>query len=245
MDGAARARKGRRARLTREERSEMRILSAHGLSGLQISQQLKRSSTAVYRVLSGQIGDGDCGNDYDFVSKEFKEQYAPLKKLSKRLKRDDDGMQSLSTSGGKQMEQRSSVSTSASRSMVKLPSSSSKEVDGSKYSSGPDYTARPVASSSRQRTDSEIDLDADIKPDNEKKPNVMPTIDEFLRNLDHDLSIIKGALEEQDLGTIEKLLAIAHWPDTELHGLVKEALPMLTVAQRYMLVKGMKKYDVV
>ncbi|KAG5640695.1 hypothetical protein DXG03_007493, partial [Asterophora parasitica] len=49
-------------------------------------------------------------------------------------------------------------------------------------------------------------------------------------------------LVSQDLGTIEKLLALADWPAAELHQLFQEALPRLTVPQRYILIKGMKKY---
>lgn len=241
-------RKGRRRRLTREERSQIRILSAHGRSVLQISEQLKRSSATVYKVLNGLYANSDQGNDYDFVSKEFKKQYSPLKPAHKRLRRDDEDATELTPSDRDEEVVRgrpmASTSTSVST-IVRLPPSALKKVHRSRGPSRTPRSTRPVASSSRQRTDSVIEFNANFQPNTEKKPSTVSSIDDFLANLDHNLSAVKGALEEQDLGTTQKLLAIAHWPNAELHELFKEALPTLTVAQRYMLVKGMKKYHIV
>ncbi|GLB34416.1 hypothetical protein LshimejAT787_0113000 [Lyophyllum shimeji] len=249
MDGPAptsSAKKGGRIKLTREERSKIRILSDHGLSGPQISEQSKRSFAAVYNVLNGRSGADDDGDDYDFVSKEFKEQFPPLQKAHKRRKTDHNVTQSASTHEEEGRRERRSPSTDGSLTVaIQSRPSSTKEVNRSKDSSGVRNAARPVASSSRQRAGLVIVLDPDIKPDTEVKPSALPTMDKFLASLDHDLTVIKGALEEQDLGTTEKLFAIAHWPDDELHKVLREGLPMLTVAQRYMLIKGMKKYDVV
>lgn len=63
---------------------------------------------------------------------------------------------------------------------------------------------------------------------------------DFLLHLDHDLSGIFDTLNDQDLGTPEKLFAIASWPEETLHRLFREMLPGITITQRFVLVRGLK-----
>lgn len=83
------------------------------------------------------------------------------------------------------------------------------------------------------------------------QPEVIEDVDDppqpvvkFLSSLDHDLTGVFKALEAQDLGTPEKLFAIAGWPEENLHRLFKEALPDITITQRFILVKGLKDHTV-
>ena len=64
---------------------------------------------------------------------------------------------------------------------------------------------------------------------------------EFLSNLEHDLSCLLPALAKQDLASPRKLFALSRWGEEDLHMLFKEALPNISVTQRFILVKGLKK----
>ncbi|KAF8055155.1 hypothetical protein FPV67DRAFT_1680714 [Lyophyllum atratum] len=86
-----------------------------------------------------------------------------------------------------------------------------------------------------------IALEASPKPEPDEMQAPHLDLHRFLANLEHDMSGIMEALIGQDLGTSEKLFALAEWPEDDLHRLFKEAVPQLTVAQRFMLVRGMKK----
>ncbi|KAF8076990.1 hypothetical protein FPV67DRAFT_1473502 [Lyophyllum atratum] len=86
-----------------------------------------------------------------------------------------------------------------------------------------------------------VDLESSPEPELQEIQPPLPDLHQFLASLEHNLSGIIDVLTEQDLGTSEKLFALATWPEDELHRLFKEAVPQLTVAQRFMLVKGMKK----
>jgi hypothetical protein len=67
-------------------------------------------------------------------------------------------------------------------------------------------------------------------------------VKQFLANLDHDLSFVHDALKKQRLGIATKLFPLTNFPDNELHELFKEALPDITVAERYILIKGLKQH---
>jgi hypothetical protein len=71
--------------------------------------------------------------------------------------------------------------------------------------------------------------------------NLETPVKKFLASLDHDLTFAHDALKKQRLGTANKLFPLANFPDLELHELFKEALPDITVAERYILIKGLKK----
>jgi hypothetical protein len=62
----------------------------------------------------------------------------------------------------------------------------------------------------------------------------------FLASLDHDLTFVLDTLKDQRLGTSNKLFALAKFSETELHELFREALPNITVAERFILIKGLK-----
>jgi hypothetical protein len=62
----------------------------------------------------------------------------------------------------------------------------------------------------------------------------------FLATLDHDLTFTHDALKKQRLGTANKLFSLGNFTDSELHELFREALPDITVAERYILIKGLK-----
>ena len=64
----------------------------------------------------------------------------------------------------------------------------------------------------------------------------------FLSGLEHDLTVVHGSLEKERLGTADKLFAIAGWSEDELHQLFKEALPEISIPERYILIKGLKKH---
>lgn len=64
----------------------------------------------------------------------------------------------------------------------------------------------------------------------------------FLASLDHDLTFIYKTLKKQRLGDKNKLFVLAKFSESELHNIFKEALPDITVAERYILVKGLKKH---
>jgi hypothetical protein len=68
------------------------------------------------------------------------------------------------------------------------------------------------------------------------------TVKRFLESLDYDLSFIYHTLKKQRLGDKKRLFALAKFSDPEMHSLFKEALPEITVAERYILVKGLKKH---
>ncbi|KAF8076959.1 hypothetical protein FPV67DRAFT_440340 [Lyophyllum atratum] len=290
--------------LTREERSKMRVLAAYGISGIDISRMLDRSSQSVYKILSGRAGSSDEGDDYDFVDAEFAAQYPPLMTSTNRS-------QLPSMRNKERTEARSVASASTSRSTTgsvaypPLKLEDSKEHkgqrDGTKKenllatiavtktetTSGSAHTKAPSGSTSRTprkgpytrrslspgvRDNSDlgdmcayyhqqkqtrpyalraagssrhraipIEIESSPEPELDEIQPPLPDLHQFLANLEHDLSDIMDALTEQDLGTHEKLFALASWPEDELHSLFKEALPELTVAQRFMLVKGMKK----
>ncbi|KAF8076979.1 hypothetical protein FPV67DRAFT_1649663 [Lyophyllum atratum] len=98
-----------------------------------------------------------------------------------------------------------------------------------------------AAGSSRHLLVPKLDLESSPEPEVDEIRSPLPDLPQFLANLEHDISGIMDALTEQDLGTHAKLFALASWPEDELHSLFKEALPQLTVAQRFILVKGMRK----
>jgi hypothetical protein len=58
----------------------------------------------------------------------------------------------------------------------------------------------------------------------------------------HDLSFIYETLEKQHLGDKNKLLGLTKFSEPDMHNIFKEALPEITVAERYILVKGLKKH---
>lgn len=84
----------------------------------------------------------------------------------------------------------------------------------------------------------QIDL---VSDEDEPYEDTSTSITDFLSSLAHDLAWVREDLEKQDLGTMEKLLAVADWPEEDLHMMFKEALPGITVPQRFILVKGLKK----
>lgn len=77
-----------------------------------------------------------------------------------------------------------------------------------------------------------------------ESPNTDLAVVDFLSNLEHDLSCLLPALARQDLASPHKLFALADWGEDDLHRLFKEALPSITVTQRFIFVKGLKKVHV-
>ncbi|KAF8066709.1 hypothetical protein FPV67DRAFT_1203315 [Lyophyllum atratum] len=89
----------------------------------------------------------------------------------------------------------------------------------------------------------EDDPTPEATPEHTPEPTPEPKSDLyiFLKGLEHDLSGFTDALTKQQLGTTEKLFAIAGWPEERLHRVLIESIPDLPVPQRFMLVLGMKK----
>ena len=84
----------------------------------------------------------------------------------------------------------------------------------------------------------------DLTRDAPEKPNAKLSVSEFLSKLEHDLSCLLPALAKQDLATPQELFALTGWGEGDLHMLLKEALPSISVTQRFILVKGLKKMHV-
>ncbi|TRM57745.1 hypothetical protein BD626DRAFT_586512 [Schizophyllum amplum] len=68
-------------------------------------------------------------------------------------------------------------------------------------------------------------------------------IDTFLANLDVDLSRFYDDLAACDLGCVEGVLAVRDELADELHELLREAAPTLSVLERWVLVRGMREMD--
>lgn len=66
----------------------------------------------------------------------------------------------------------------------------------------------------------------------------------FLKGLDQDLSRYYPELKEKELGTAAKLFLFAKKEYAEeLPQLIKDTLPDIPPAHRYILLKGLKDYD--
>ncbi|KAF9463658.1 hypothetical protein BDZ94DRAFT_1321611 [Collybia nuda] len=219
---------GGERRTTRKDRAIIRILIKHGLSCFSVAQRVGFSQKTVGNVLKKRIGgfvNDDESQDYKFVKESFITKYPPLPpanssaQCTKRGKKPKFDVVDADT-GGPPLKQTTDTSVSQSLSI-----------------SHPQLQDVTQKSHSKGSKDNPIEVDS-TPP--EGAENMNQSIMDFLLNLDHDLSSIYHALKSQDLGTLEKLFAIAVWPEETLHQLFKEALPLTSITQRLILVKGMK-----
>jgi len=225
----------------------VRILFKHGLSKLAIAHSLRRSFGTVTSIVDGTniTAAGDEGDDWEFVDDAFKKRYPPMKPEDTQPK--TQCHQSANRSIPAPVIQKTGMAPALVSQPVAFSTTqiiTSRDANAScPSSSWNDQTRHGALRRTGTSIQRAICIDADSTPEPEvvEVSPPLPKLRQFLANLEHDLSGILVALNEQDLGTSEKLFALAAWPDDELHSLFKEALPQLTVAQRFMLVKGMKK----
>ncbi|KAF8076977.1 hypothetical protein FPV67DRAFT_1473427 [Lyophyllum atratum] len=228
-------------RLSRKERSMIRILQSYDVPRADIAKRIPCSPGTVTNVVDsvGVTTASDGGNDWDFVDDAFRKAYPPLKlEDSKGRTVQPDGSEQRSLLGTTVVIQRGTTSTSGQAGGSSA--STSRTTPSSSLAKRTRFHGLRSGGSSRNRAII-IDIESTPEPELEENQPPIPSLHQFLSSLEHDLSDIIDVLTEQDLGTHEKLFALATWPEDELHRLFKEALPQLTVAQRFMLVKGMKK----
>ncbi|RDB19893.1 hypothetical protein Hypma_013121 [Hypsizygus marmoreus] len=247
----------RRPDLTRQERAMIRILDHHGLSKEVIGKRLECAPSTVYNILKKALppASHDFGNEYDYVGDEFKAEFPPKRQDvdEKKIKFEDDEVMEekhlpaivVRKDSFKMPEPKKSSNTSP-RKTTSTPVGGTIVRRRSKRHSvaipvTPVHQSHPTAGPSRQRPIL-IDLEKEASDEDDVQEDFESPVVRFLSGLDHDLSSVHGALKKQDLGTTTKLFAIAGWPEEELHKMFKEALPEITIAQRFILVKGLKKH---
>ncbi|KAF9463657.1 hypothetical protein BDZ94DRAFT_595236 [Collybia nuda] len=245
----------------------MRILATYGLSLLAIAQHVQFSDRTVKNIIErNAYPDDDESKDYDFIDETFKALYPPLsasggktelvgQEKKVKLEAVSGDMSELPTITIKRVTvtPRSTKNTPPKRNKKVLTSSShvhstSRSQTGytdTSISSPGVSTKQPIVTyQSRSKANYSGSRDDPIKlgfdtPEVSEEP-LHPVV-EFLSKLDHDISGIFDALNTQGLGTLDQLFAIASWPEETLHQLFKEALPGISVTQRFVLVKGLKK----
>ncbi|KAG6887815.1 hypothetical protein C0995_012465 [Termitomyces sp. Mi166 len=243
-------------RLTREERSIIRIMSNRGMNADHIAQRHSTTHTSVTNIIRTITGRSDKGGEWDEIGLVFT--------------KDLPSTEAKESSTSQAQPLRSGMSTCA------LKPIAAKRIWASATS------AHPSRSSSTRRGDDEPrsavlrPLGSPTPPPSEPSmtyaetvrigfslcfsmtfmPFVMqlrplskgsveqvetpPDLETFLSNLEHDMSELIVDLEAQGLETIEHLLAFAPWPEERLHKLFKATLPDITIPQRFMLVHGLK-----
>ncbi|KAG5636577.1 hypothetical protein H0H81_007585 [Sphagnurus paluster] len=186
----------------------------------------------------------DKGSDWDHVDAEFKKQYPPLKNtrlvsLSKPASIKKILMEVRKFNPHWQMGSPNTLASPA-------PSFISQVSPNLKLHMT--KTSLPIAGSSKRYP---VLLENNIESDKNMTEFVtapsatqrLPTVSKFLADLEHDLSDAYELLRSEGFGTRDRLFVFAKWNEKDLHALFKEALPRLTVPQRFILVKGLKKYD--
>ncbi|RDB19896.1 hypothetical protein Hypma_013129 [Hypsizygus marmoreus] len=262
----------RRPGSTREERAMMRILRGHGKSVSDICAHLKCGSGTVYRALQNkyQATPDILTDDYKHVDDAFKRKYPPStdedrdpkEVRSMSIVNDDTGADHLpsreqSLAGPSAAGRRSSLrkanggtSSIGNQPGNKTPASTS--VHG--------HTRRTRRRAEDEGVSRNVPATGDIIPtlvkesspelkngivyhvvsDSEAKSD--DSVRELLSTLGHDLLDLYKDLQEQELKTKDDLLLFASWSEDDLHNLFKEAVPEMKVAQRFILVKGLKGY---
>ncbi|KAF5369705.1 hypothetical protein D9615_010170 [Tricholomella constricta] len=242
--------KKRRAPLTRRERAMIRILAQYHVNRLAIARRMDCSIVTVYNVLRRVTAVYDEGDEWDFVDQTFKKEYPPRNSqaTSNRSGPSDAGISSSPSSPVISKKEKdtaqsaqSARSTASQVTLVDVNAAHALPETPTKGGKSPRGRTKADHGSSAQRPIL-VDLDAD-ESEVEELRAPFPGMAEFLAGLEHDLSVLHRMLDAQDLGTTDKLFAFANWPEKDLHQMFREALPHATVAQRYMLVKGVKKYE--
>ncbi|KAG6908097.1 hypothetical protein DXG01_006188 [Tephrocybe rancida] len=78
---ASRSKRHARLRLTRQERSEARILSRYKHPASEIAGMYRCSELTIANILSGNVGYEDAGEDWDVVDADFCERYPRLETI--------------------------------------------------------------------------------------------------------------------------------------------------------------------
>ncbi|KAG5735231.1 hypothetical protein E4T56_gene15866 [Termitomyces sp. T112] len=205
------ARKGRR--LTREERSMIRIMYNRGLRMTHIAQRIDVATSTVSNVVRGFTGQNDRGSDWD----EKQSRSTQTKSLG-----------SSAQNPPKRPWRLPPPQPSRLPLVCKVEDEPCFAVLRTVRSFAPPEALAPIDSRSTKTAVEDRALPLDL--------------DTFLRDLEHDMSGLTADLEAQGVATIEHLLAFAPWSEERLHELFKATLPDITVPQRFMLVHGLKKY---
>ncbi|KAG6908091.1 hypothetical protein DXG01_006182 [Tephrocybe rancida] len=182
----------------------------------------------------------DTEDDWDVVDEDFRKEYPPLQNNRNTVP---------------EVQSCFPASISAQTAVTQLPvttTTSASDVILASTSTTPHVTraGRAVvipthksAESSHQQDDPDLKGTSNGEPpQSAEEIEPLPDLKTFLASLEHDLSMLLGPLDAQDLGTSEKLFALAHWPEKKLLAMLEMALPQATVPQRFMLVNGMKSH---
>ncbi|GLB44334.1 hypothetical protein LshimejAT787_1602640 [Lyophyllum shimeji] len=245
-------------RVTRELRSMVRILHKYGQHQAAIARRFQIDKEVIARILKGKTKAAarDTGDDWQFVDDEFRKQYPPLETEAAKqqtARPQTSAKENLGTgmlvrtvsvrpaTNARRMTLRDTdASRSRGRGETNIPTSMRSEPQQQEKNQTRHDAPLQRDRSSRNRAIL-IDMRNTSQPEIRLLPPQSPNLREFLATLEHDLTGMIDALVRQDLGSSEKLFALAQWPSEELHKLFKEAIPDLTVAQRFMLVRGLKK----
>ncbi|KAG5650181.1 hypothetical protein H0H81_000403 [Sphagnurus paluster] len=253
----------RRKDLTRKERAMGRILAAHGVRQRAIARQLDCTRGQV-KLLHNETED-DSDEDWEHVDEAFRKKYLPLARNEEASEASESeigestripSVTSRRTAPTKKPQKKASIVYRESTSSPTLnaannnknqtiPPPSLEKSRVKDWVQRHQASALPVAGPSTQRqSTTSIEVDSKSEIDLLESAPKFPTLAHFLAcELEHDLTALYEDLEAQDLGTSAKLLAFAGWAEKDLHEMLKEALPYATAAQRFMLVKGVKRYE--
>ncbi|KAF9463655.1 hypothetical protein BDZ94DRAFT_1258239 [Collybia nuda] len=245
--GTKPSRAGRRGRpsLTRAERAKVRILDQHGVPRSIIATMLDRSTQTIVNTLRGRTKsyNHDEDDDYDHVDAAFTKQFPQLSAPHVKT-------QAGNRSYSREVIKRSD-SVSLDRALRPIPQTFPKRTGRlNRKLRTVSVNNQPTTSMRPENTQSISTLDRPSEPvdpaSNDDSGSLNDAsgpgaVTEFLSCLAHDIAWVQKDLEKQDLGSMDKLLAIADWPEEDLHMMFREALPDITVPQRFILVKGLKK----
>ncbi|KAF9463656.1 hypothetical protein BDZ94DRAFT_1258240 [Collybia nuda] len=232
---------------SRMDRAMIRILAAHGLNRAAIANHVGFTVCTVRNILEKRVG-GYAGEDesldYNYVGDVFKAVYPPLPTSGNGMEvpKVEVAEVNISEVSLEKMKQNAVVSSSGTRSVLPPQNASLFPPAVGSSSENPIvmYETHPkVKFSGRKSEPIEVDLDLDPSAIEVIQAPSQPIL-EFLSYLDHDLSGIFNVMKNQELGTLENLFSIAHWPGETLHRLFKEALLDMSITQRFVLVRGLK-----
>ncbi|KNZ72600.1 hypothetical protein J132_02602 [Termitomyces sp. J132] len=214
-------------RLTREERSMIRIMYNRGLRMTHIAQRIDVATSTVSNVVRGFTGQNDRGSDWDEVSQAFMKEFLP-KEAKQSRSTQTKSLGSSAQNPPKRPWRLPPPQPSRLPLVCKVEDEPCFAVLRTVRSFAPPEALAPIDSRSTKTAVEDRALPLDL--------------DTFLRDLEHDMSGLTADLEAQGVATIEHLLAFAPWSEERLHELFKATLPDITVPQRFMLVHGLKKY---
>ncbi|KAG6829183.1 hypothetical protein H0H87_012308, partial [Tephrocybe sp. NHM501043] len=206
---------------TKKDRAMIRILAKYDIPRTEIMKRTGFSETTIWNIVNGKHSSQEPWNarrsDWDEVDEEFKKKYPfPTSRKEKLQKH---------TPSHALVEPSESVHNFDQllfrvRKRLQDRSKSNHEKSGGStiHTSVPPAEKTCIDDLKTPRDEAPVDT-----------PRHLPSLLTFLQNLEHDLSALYAPLQEQDLGTSEKLFAFAHWPAESLHDMLKSALPQITV----------------